>query len=171
MAAVRLRPMSGDEYDAWLVRSRAGYAQDMIANAGFGEGEAWAKADRDYEFFLPDGRETQGAFLLTVEDAGSGETVGWIWLVRRPRFGGGETEAAFLFEITIGEERRGRGYGRAAMLALEEHVRELGLDTIDLNVFGGNEIARGLYRSLGYAETSVIMTKRLAEVRPPGGSH
>jgi hypothetical protein len=30
-----------------------------------------------------------------------------------------------------------------------------------LNVFGGNEVARGLYRSLGYSENAVIMSKSL----------
>jgi hypothetical protein len=47
------------------------------------------------------------------------------------------------------------------MLLLEEQVRALGLDQIALNVFGGNEVARSLYRSLDYAETAVWMRKRL----------
>ena len=47
------------------------------------------------------------------------------------------------------------------MLALEDEVRAHGLDRIELNVFGGNEVARGLYRSLGYAESAVYMVKRL----------
>ena len=47
------------------------------------------------------------------------------------------------------------------MLALEEEVRELGFPSVGLNVWGGNEVARSLYRSLGYAEQSVGMVKRL----------
>jgi hypothetical protein len=34
-------------------------------------------------------------------------------------------------------------------------------DTIALNVWGANEVARGLYSSLGWAEESVHMRKRL----------
>ena len=47
------------------------------------------------------------------------------------------------------------------MTALEEELRALGHTTVALNVWGGNEVARGLYRSLGWAEESVHMRKRL----------
>jgi ribosomal protein S18 acetylase RimI-like enzyme len=40
-------------------------------------------------------------------------------------------------------------------------VRSLGHDGIGLNVWGGNEVARGLYRSLGYVERSLQMRKQL----------
>ena len=63
--------------------------------------------------------------------------------------------------MEIGEEHRGRGYGRAAMLLAEEEARRRGLNRIELNVFGGNTIARNLYRSLGYVETSAQMAKDL----------
>jgi ribosomal protein S18 acetylase RimI-like enzyme len=48
------------------------------------------------------------------------------------------------------------------MLFAEEEARRLGLPGVGLNVFGGNEPARGLYRSLGYAEEAVYMTKLLS---------
>ena len=47
------------------------------------------------------------------------------------------------------------------MLALEDDVRARGLDRIELNVFGGNTVARGLYGSLGYTDTFVSMGKDL----------
>ena len=47
------------------------------------------------------------------------------------------------------------------MLAFEERARELGAEKVTLNVFGGNDVARSLYRSLGYVEESVHMRKRL----------
>ena len=43
----------------------------------------------------------------------------------------------------------------------EVEARRLGLARVELNVFGGNEAARGLYRSLGYAEWAVSMAKEL----------
>jgi ribosomal protein S18 acetylase RimI-like enzyme len=48
------------------------------------------------------------------------------------------------------------------MQLAEVEARSHGLPRIALNVFGGNEVARNLYRSLGYAETSVQMAKDLA---------
>ena len=53
------------------------------------------------------------------------------------------------------EAMRGRGLGRRAMELAEEEANRRGLARIELNVFGGNEVARGLYRSLGYAEVAV----------------
>jgi ribosomal protein S18 acetylase RimI-like enzyme len=47
------------------------------------------------------------------------------------------------------------------MALLEDDVRSHGLGRIHLNVFGGNERARSLYRSLGYAELAVTMGKSL----------
>jgi ribosomal protein S18 acetylase RimI-like enzyme len=47
------------------------------------------------------------------------------------------------------------------MLLAEEEARVRGLNRIELNVFGGNDVARGLYRSLGYVETSAQMAKDL----------
>jgi RimJ/RimL family protein N-acetyltransferase len=41
----------------------------------------------------------------------------------------------------------------------EAEARSHGLHRIALNVFGGNEVARNLYRSLGYAESAVHMAK------------
>jgi hypothetical protein len=40
-------------------------------------------------------------------------------------------------------------------------AREQGLDRIELHVVGGNEVARGLYRSLAYDEVAVYMGKSL----------
>ena len=61
--------------------------------------------------------------------------------------------------IEIFARFRGGGFGRQAMLLLE--ARSRGLSRISLNVFGGNEIARSLYRSLGYAENAVQIGKTL----------
>jgi len=47
------------------------------------------------------------------------------------------------------------------MVFAEEEARLRGLDRIALNVFGGNDVARNLYRSLGYVENAVAMSKRL----------
>jgi RimJ/RimL family protein N-acetyltransferase len=47
------------------------------------------------------------------------------------------------------------------MLAFEQTAAADGHHVVELNVFGGNARARGLYRSLGFVETAVHMQKRL----------
>ena len=41
----------------------------------------------------------------------------------------------------------------------EDEARRRGIAKVALNVFGGNELARRLYVSLGYQETAVHMEK------------
>ena len=88
-----------------------------------------------------------------------GQSVGWLWLaLQSPR---AEAGVGFIYDITIDEALRGRGYGRTAMQLAEDEARRHGLHALALNVFGQNAIARALYSSLGYAETSVQMRKEL----------
>ena len=78
---------------------------------------------------------------------------------------GGQTRSAdrtfFVYDIRIDEGQRGRGYGRAAMIAAEAEAARRGIDRMALNVFGGNKRARSLYHSLGYTERAVTMDKTL----------
>ena len=67
----------------------------------------------------------------------------------------------FIFDISLEEAQRGKGYGKQTMLALEEFAKELGLQTIGLHVFANNTAAMKLYRGLGYEVTSQNMTKKL----------
>ncbi len=151
MAAVNFRRLRADEFEAWAAEHIRGYAEGMIAFADMSREQSELKAARDVAAVLPQGVATEGTHLWVVEDEG-GRSVGSVFLGVR---GGG----AWLFDITIDEAQRGRGLGRAVMLALEHEVRTLGFDRLGLNVWGGNEIARSLYRSLGFGEISVEMKK------------
>jgi RimJ/RimL family protein N-acetyltransferase len=157
--AVRLRPLRDDEFDAWVAHGKAEYARDMIENAGAPPEQAHAKSEQDWAALLPERVETPDQFVYAVEDEETGERVGDVWFAKREtQF---EGPVAFVYSIEIGDEFRGRGYGRQAMLLLEDEARARGLDRMSLNVFGGNEVARGLYRSLGYVESAVWMAKQL----------
>jgi GNAT superfamily N-acetyltransferase len=111
-----------------------------------------SEVERDVAHVLPQGLGTPSSWIWAVED--DGRVVGTVFL-------GVRDGGAWLYDITIAEGERGKGYGRAAMTALEDEVRALGHATIGLNVWGGNDVARGLYRSLGWAEESVHMRKTL----------
>jgi RimJ/RimL family protein N-acetyltransferase len=47
------------------------------------------------------------------------------------------------------------------MLLVEDQARARDIRRIELNVFGGNTVARRLYLSLGYVERAVLMAKDL----------
>ena len=149
---VSLRPFREEEYPAWNKAHRAEYERGLVEFAGLSRAAARAKVDHDVPSVLPDGLATADTRFWVIED--EGRRVGTIFLGIR----GGE---AWLYDIVIDEAERGRGLGRAAMLALEDEVRAFGHDSIGLNVWGGNAVARGLYGSLGYAERAVHMRKAL----------
>jgi ribosomal protein S18 acetylase RimI-like enzyme len=155
-SSVRLRPMRPDEYPTWVAASKAGYANDIATNGGLPADVAQRKSEADFAHILPEGLETPGhAFFVVEADGGS---VGYLWLAEREQHG---QRTLFVYEIEINEGQRGKGYGRATMLLAEDEARARGLSQLQLNVFGGNEVARGLYRSLGYQENAVLMTKQL----------
>lgn len=154
--AVRLRPMRPDEFPAFIAASKTGYAYDMVVHGGMLPAAAERKSHDDHAAILPDGLTTPGHAIFVVE-AGA-EAVGHLWVAER---GTPERRALFVYGIEIDEAHRGRGYGRAAMLLAEREASARGIGRLELNVFGGNDVARGLYRSLGYVETSVQMAKDL----------
>jgi ribosomal protein S18 acetylase RimI-like enzyme len=157
--SVRLRPMREDEYEAFHAVGVERYVRELEVNGGLEPEHARAKGVDDFAQLLPQGLGSPDQFVLVIEDD-EGRPVGdmW-WALRQNRVG---SRYAYLYDITIDDAERGRGLGRAAMHALEVEVRTHGLERIELNVFGGNEVARGLYRSLGYAEAAVHMDKKLA---------
>jgi ribosomal protein S18 acetylase RimI-like enzyme len=154
--SVRLRPLRDDELPAYIEHGKAEYARDMVENAGLSPEQAQKKSDKDWALLLPHGQPSPGHYLFAIEDE-SGERVGDLWFAERTN--DFDATVAFVYSIEIAEPFRGRGYGRQAMLLLEDEVRARGLSHVALNVFGGNDIARSLYRSLGYAETAVWMRK------------
>jgi ribosomal protein S18 acetylase RimI-like enzyme len=57
--------------------------------------------------------------------------------------------------ISVAASHRGRGVGRALMLAAETWARQSGVRKLTLGVFEDNERALRLYRSLGYVEEGI----------------
>jgi ribosomal protein S18 acetylase RimI-like enzyme len=153
--AVTLRPMTEAEFSRWRPHSLATYAAERAQLQGRSVEEVLPEVTRQNEGFLKDGLRTEAHDLLRIVVAD--EPVGWLWLGPHPEKAG----AAWVYEIEIDEPARGRGIGRATMLAAEAFVASRGVRELGLNVFGRNERAIHLYRSLGYATTSMNMLKSL----------
>lgn len=151
-----IRPLREDEFDAWYEACRDAYARDIEESGGVPHAEAQRKAVDDIAALLGDRLATEGHGFFAV-DAG-GEAAGWLWVAERPGMSGPQL---WIYEVRVDERHRGKGLGRALMEFAEEEARRRGLPEVGLNVFGGNEVARNLYRSLGYFESAVFMVKRL----------
>jgi ribosomal protein S18 acetylase RimI-like enzyme len=165
MAQVRLRPLTAEEFPAWRDAQVAGYAGDLASSGRVSAERARGRAEESFARLLPDGLGTSGQVVWVGEDAASGHVIGCLWL------GPGEDPGtAWVNTIEVDPAFRGRGYGRALMLAFEDEARSRGFTSVGLNVFGDNAVARGLYESLGYREVARQMTKPLSgEGRGPSG--
>jgi ribosomal protein S18 acetylase RimI-like enzyme len=154
---VSLRRSTPDEYTAWSVVALEEYIDEIVASGGMSREAAAAKARRENDEILPLGLDTPGQLIFRVE--ADGQPVGWPWLALDKPVP--EAGVGFIYDISVDQQLRGRGYGRAAMRLAEEEARRNDLHALALNVFGHNTVARALYASLGYRETSVQMRKAL----------
>ncbi|MFE9554907.1 GNAT family N-acetyltransferase [Streptomyces sp. NPDC006703] len=148
------RPMSAAEFEQWQRADLETYAQSWI-DRGVPEAQARTKAESEHRALLPDGVATPGVHLRVLEDRGS--AVGSVWVARRTPPG----EGAYVFDVRVAEEYRGRGHGRSLMLLAERVALADGMDTLGLHVFADNTPALRLYESLGYRPTRYHQYKSL----------
>ena len=160
--SVRLRQLREDELPRYRESAQLSYAVSIEQNGGMPGDLAREKARRDFEALWPDGRPAVDHCVYAVEEAATVEEaamgVGYLWLAERDNQG---RRVIWIYDIEIDEQFRGRGLGREAMRLAEQEARARGVARVELNVFGGNEVARSLYRSLGYEESAVWMGKDL----------
>jgi len=70
-------------------------------------------------------------------------------------------------ELVIGTEHQGKGYGRAAMEAILDHLAaQLGYREAALSYEPENEVARRLYASIGFVEAGERVNDELVARRP-----
>ena len=158
---VRLEPMTAEQFDLYVATAVPGYADAHIAAGDCAPEDALALAQNDYRQLLPDGLKSANQFLFTIRDdaLGNNEIVGMVWFAVKE---GRLVRSAYIYDITVREDLRGKGYGRLAIAEVEKHVQEMGIFKISLNVFGYNHGARSLYEKIGYQITGIGMTKTLA---------
>ena len=152
---VKLRRMSAREFESWSAASLHSYADALVRAGGGAPDEVRPRVRELFTQLMPEGLDTPGTWLMRV--LADGVNVGVLWLGPNPQ----RPDVVHVFEIAIDAAHRGRGLGRAAMLAAEDEVRAAGISEISLNVFGFNDAARRLYDSLGYRVVSTAMTKTL----------
>lgn len=161
---LNLRPLRDAEFEAWRRHVTDGYAAEIETLGDTPRRAARSKSKADMTAILPDGLETPGHWIFAIELGA--ERVGRLWLAERTMDG---RQVMFIYDVEIDERHRGRGLGRAAMLKAEGEAQARGISRMELNVFGGNDVARGLYRSLGYVERAISMGKDI-DAQPGSGS-
>jgi ribosomal protein S18 acetylase RimI-like enzyme len=149
--------MTSSEFEEYLGWSIGDYADEMVRNGRTTPDRARAMAQDSFDRLLGDGLQTPGHTLLIAEETSTGERVALLW------FGPSSDDPtrAWIYDITVDEPVRGKGWGRAVLRAFEPEARSRGFSSAGLNVHADNEVARHLYESSGYAETARQMAKSL----------
>jgi ribosomal protein S18 acetylase RimI-like enzyme len=157
-AAVRFVPFTEVDFHAWLVEAVPSFALTNVEDGRWTLAESIEKSKEAHAALLPQGLRTPGQFFVHLHDAGTGERVGTLWWAEAEK--GGQPEA-WVYNITIEDSARRRGFARAALLELERVARGHGVHQLALHVFGHNHGARRLYESLGFEPTSLTLRKIL----------
>ena len=131
---VRLAESTLADAEEWLTRLNADFVAALTAT-GVPAAQAEAHARSSYADALPD------STVLALDPPGG--TAGRIWFTATPPSG-------WVQAVQVSPAHRGRGFGRALMLAAEARCRASGVTGLGLNVFTTNTVALHLYDSLGY---------------------
>ena len=135
------------------------------------------EAEREVEPELPHGEAVVDAYLtemfkgcekwngqVFVAEHGNA-TVGFVCVYARMTIADpdeAQKEFAYISDIAVLQQYRGRGIGRDLMARAEQYARQSGATTLRLVVLSRNTGAKQLYSTLGFRDRWVQMTKKLA---------
>lgn len=149
--------MTDSDYAFWQARSLEDYIKEKMKANSLTRAEAEEVGKSDFKRILPEGLGSKDNYLFKMVSDVS-EVLGYLWFCVR---GAEDNRRIFIYDIIVEEKHRGKGYGKKAMLLAEEKAKSLGVKKMGLHVFGHNKTAIGLYQSLGYHTTDLVMEKVL----------
>jgi len=156
---MQLVKMNFEQYQIWFTRSKEEYIKTKMESNGYTRLEAEQIASDSYAKLLPLGHVSVDQFLYSIyHEEFNDKIIGYLWFYFKTN---GQSKKAFIYDIIIEEEYRGKGYGRLAMLACEIEAKKLGAMNLGLHVFANNAAAIALYQSLGYVTTDFSMEKNI----------
>jgi len=153
-----VRPMTEAEFEKFRSHTIVEYAAVNVTAGHWSKEDSLEKSTQAITTLLPEGMSTPNTLLLTAIGP-DGNEIGYLWIgLRRTA---NPADGAWIYDIELYEEFRGKGYGRQLLAEAERLVKSHGVQKLGLNVFGSNTIARNLYESAGYDVTSQQMSKAI----------
>ena len=152
-----LTPLPPEQREDFRSRVVEEFALALAAERNEPVADARRSAETDYERERANEREAPLSGVFVIGDASEGPC-GLLWLVARDR---PAPETRHILYITIFERFRRQGRALAAMRLVEDLARAAGVDALTLHVFQSNQVARNLYRRLGFSRDSNGLVKWL----------
>jgi ribosomal protein S18 acetylase RimI-like enzyme len=150
---IKLEPIQQEDFERFLEGEIRGYAEDHVRNGNWPPEGAIDRSRKEFERLLPDGIHSRDQFVWSILDEENGN-VGMLWVqVKEGK--------AFIYDFVIDEAMRGKGYGKQALIAMDEKLKAMNVEWVGLHVFGDNITAQQLYKKMGYKITNIQMKKEL----------
>lgn len=154
---ITLVPMTDEDYAMFIRKTIPEYAIDQSRVGNWPASDAVALARSEYQQMLPDGTQTQNAYMRTIQDE-TGKKVGMLWFFIDP---GRPKPTAFLIDFFMFPDGRRKGYESQALSLFEEEARTLGAHRVELQVFAHKNEEIALYHENGFSSTSILLAKDL----------
>ncbi|MGF9978895.1 GNAT family N-acetyltransferase [Viridibacillus arvi] len=149
--------MNEEEYAKYISDKINRYSQVLSRNNFEKEHDNYYEKSKNIiQNYLPNGFKTYNHYFYHIKD--NGKIIGYVWLKIEK-----EKESAFLYEIFLFEAVRSKGYGKKIMIDIERLLADKHIKIFKLHVFGSNEHAINLYKSLDFSVAGINMYKNISE--------
>jgi ribosomal protein S18 acetylase RimI-like enzyme len=144
--------MEQKDFDPYLERDIREYAEEHVRNGSWKKEEALEQSRKEHQQLLPDGLQSKNQYLFSIMDDEKNKKLGVLWVNI-------ENNQAFIYDFRIDDEYRGKGYGKQALMALDQKLQSMSVQSVSLHVFGDNITAQELYKKMGFEITDIHMRK------------
>jgi RimJ/RimL family protein N-acetyltransferase len=152
---ITLEPIQQEDFDRFLERGIREYAEDHVKNGNWPAEGALERSKKEFEHYLPDGIHSKDQYVYSIV-ANNGTKIGILWVEVKD-------QKAFIFDFMIDDAFRGKGYGKQALIAMDEKLKSMNVESVGLHVFGDNIVAQELYKKAGFQITGIHMKKILKQ--------
>jgi ribosomal protein S18 acetylase RimI-like enzyme len=150
---MRLEPIQQEDFDRMIDAEIRGYAEEHVRNGNWPAEGALERSKKEFDALLPDGIHSKDQYLWSLLDEDSSK-IGMLWVQVKD-------QKAFIYDFVVEEPFRGKGYGKQALIAMDEKLKAMNVESVGLHVFGDNITAQELYKKMGYQITGIHMKKEL----------
>jgi RimJ/RimL family protein N-acetyltransferase len=149
---VTLEPIQQEDFERFLEREIGNYANDHVRNGNWPAEGALERSRKEFESLLPNGIHSKDQFLWSILDAEK-RKIGVLWVQVKD-------QRAFIYDFVIDETFRGKGFGKQALMAMDQKLKSMNVESVGLHVFGDNVKAQELYKKMGFEITGIHMQKK-----------
>src|SRR5215216_2569840 len=149
---VKLEPIEQEDFNHFLEREIGLYAEDHVRNGNWPAEGALERSRKEFHSLLPDGIHSKNQYVCSIVDGNNKIGVLWVQV---------KEGKAFIYNFVIDEAFRGKGFGKQALMEMDEKLKSMDVQSVALHVFGDNLVAQKLYKKAGFDITGIHMRKKL----------